>query len=165
MLISKLVRKFIATCKSEPLFLYSFIKSETYFWTWHSTFIPLFTGPIYSLCQKKRTFNPEFFWSPPGGGSPKIHLVDYVNRTPIYIIDHVNFWPPSSRGATKKIGIKCAFLLTQTVCRGSHEVCMTSKNPHNSVTMFSPTPSHYYYERQVYYGVSRCIYQDIVSAV
>ena len=34
--------------------------------------------------------------------------------TPIYIINHVNFWPPSPRGATKKIRIKCAFLLTQT---------------------------------------------------
>ncbi len=36
-------------------------------------------------------------------------------RTPIYIIDHVSFWPPSPRGATKKFEIKCAFLLTQTV--------------------------------------------------
>ncbi len=28
----------------------------------------------------------------------------------------MNFWPPPSpRGATKKFGIKCAFLLTQTV--------------------------------------------------
>ena len=35
--------------------------------------------------------------------------------TSIYIIDHVNFWLPSSRGATKKIEIKCVFLLTQTV--------------------------------------------------
>ncbi len=61
---------------------------------------------VYSLCQKKRTFNSEFFHGPPGGGGPKIHMVDYVN---------VNFWPPSPRGATKKIGIKCAFLLTQTV--------------------------------------------------
>ncbi len=38
-------------------------------------------------------------------------------RTPIYIIDHVNFWPPSPRRATKKFEIKCAFLLTQTVCQ------------------------------------------------
>ena len=36
-------------------------------------------------------------------------------RTSIYIIDHVNFWSRSPRGATKKIAIKCAFLLTQTV--------------------------------------------------
>ena len=69
----------------------------------------------YSLCQKKRTFNPEFFCGLPGGGGPKIHMVDYVNGSSIYIIDHVNFWPPSPRGATKKFGIKCAFLLTQTV--------------------------------------------------
>ncbi len=27
----------------------------------------------------------------------------------------MNFWSPSPRGATKKIGFKCAFLLTQTV--------------------------------------------------
>ena len=57
----------------------------------------------YSLCQKKRTFNSKFFRGPPGLGGPKIHIVDYVNG---------GFWPPSSRGATKKFGIKCAFLLT-----------------------------------------------------
>ena len=56
---------------------------------------------MYSLCQKKRTFNSEFFRGPPGGGGPKIHMVD--------------FYPASPRGATKKFGIKCAFLLTQTV--------------------------------------------------
>ncbi len=32
----------------------------------------------YSLCQKKRTFNPEFFCGLPGGGGPKIHMVDYL---------------------------------------------------------------------------------------
>ncbi len=63
----------------------------------------------YSLFQKKRTFNSEFFCGPPGGGGPKTHLVDY--RTPIYIINHVDFLPPSTRGATEKFGIKCAFLL------------------------------------------------------
>ncbi len=36
-------------------------------------------------------------------------------RMLIYIIDHMNFWPPIPRLAPKKIGIKCAFLLTQTV--------------------------------------------------
>ncbi len=56
---------------------------------------------FYSLCQKKRTFNPEFFCDLPGGGGPKMHMVDYVNGPP--------------RGATKKFEIKCAFLLTQTV--------------------------------------------------
>ncbi len=70
----------------------------------------------YSLCQKKRTFNSQFFRGPPGGGGLKIHMVDYVNGTPIYTIDHANFWSPSPRGATKKFGIKCAFLLAQTVC-------------------------------------------------
>ncbi len=34
---------------------------------------------MYSLCQKKRTFNSDFFPGPPGGGGPKIHIVDYVN--------------------------------------------------------------------------------------
>ena len=47
---------------------------------------------VYSLCQKKRTFKSEFFRGPPAGGGPKFHMVDYV--TPIYIIDHLNFWPP-----------------------------------------------------------------------
>ncbi len=65
----------------------------------------------YSLFQKKRTFNSEFFCSPPWGWGPKIHMVYYVNRTPIYIICHVNFWPSSPRGRMKKFGIKCAFLL------------------------------------------------------
>ncbi len=34
---------------------------------------------LYSLFQKKRTFNSEFFCDPHGGGGPKIHMVDYVN--------------------------------------------------------------------------------------
>ena len=33
----------------------------------------------YSLFQKKRTFNSNFFHGPPGGGGQKIHMVDYVN--------------------------------------------------------------------------------------
>ncbi len=33
----------------------------------------------YSLFQKKRTFNSDFFLGPPGGGGPKLHMVDYVN--------------------------------------------------------------------------------------
>ncbi len=62
-------------------------------------------------------------------------------RTPIYIIDYVNFWPPSPRWATKKVEIKCAFLLTQTVCDGethcmdgSDELCNAHclKHPVNS---------------------------------
>ncbi len=44
-------------------------------------------------------------------------MVDYVNgiSIKIYIIDHVNFWPPSPRGAREKNGITCAFLLIQSV--------------------------------------------------
>ncbi len=45
---------------------------------------------MYSLCQKKRTFNSEFFRGPPGGGGPKIHMVsktvvDFLAKK----IDHV----------------------------------------------------------------------------
>ena len=69
--------------------------------------------PTYSLLQKKRTFNSEFFCGPPWWRRPEIHMVDYVN----YIIDHVNFLPSSTRGAKKKFGIKCVFLLEQTVKR------------------------------------------------
>ena len=32
-----------------------------------------------------------FFYGPSGGGGPKFHMVNYVNKTPIYIIHHVNF--------------------------------------------------------------------------
>ena len=41
--------------------------------------IPQTGVQLYSLCQKKRTFNAEFFCGPPGGLGPKIHMVDYVN--------------------------------------------------------------------------------------
>ncbi len=34
---------------------------------------------LYSLFQKKRTFNSEFFDGPPGEGRPKIHMVNCVN--------------------------------------------------------------------------------------
>ncbi len=33
----------------------------------------------YSLFQKKRTFNSNFFRGPPGEGGTKIHMVNYVN--------------------------------------------------------------------------------------
>ncbi len=33
---------------------------------------------LYSLFQKKCTFNSDFFCDPPGGGRPKIYRVDYV---------------------------------------------------------------------------------------
>ncbi len=42
-------------------------------------FQPFYAPKQYSLFQKKRTFNPDFFRGPPGGGGPKIHMVDYVN--------------------------------------------------------------------------------------
>ncbi len=34
---------------------------------------------LYSLFQKKRTFNSDFFRDPPEEGGPKIHMVYYVN--------------------------------------------------------------------------------------
>ncbi len=43
----------------------------------------------YSLCQKKCTFNSEFFCGPPGEGRPKIHMVDYVNGSST----HAQFFP------------------------------------------------------------------------
>ncbi len=44
----------------------------------------------------------------PGGAGAKIHMVDYENGISIYIIDHVNFWPPPV--GAQKIGIKCAIV-------------------------------------------------------
>ena len=38
----------------------------------------------YSLFQKKRTFNSNFFCEPPGGGGPQIHMVDCVTGSPIH---------------------------------------------------------------------------------
>ncbi len=39
-------------------------------------------GPLlYSLFQKKRTFNSKFFRGPPGEGGPIIHMEDYVSST------------------------------------------------------------------------------------
>ena len=52
----------------------------------------------YSLCQKKHRINSDSFCGPPGGGGPKIRIVD----------------PPSLWGP-QKIGNKYVFLLTQTV--------------------------------------------------
>ncbi len=47
------------------------------FWDWlHGNFL---RSVLYSLCQKKRTLNSNFFPGPPGGGGPKIHIVEYVN--------------------------------------------------------------------------------------
>ncbi len=44
------------------------------------------TQSVYSLFQKKRTFNFDFFRGPPGGRGPKIHMVDYV--TAIFVLRH-----------------------------------------------------------------------------
>ncbi len=52
---------------------------------------------VYSLFQKKRTFNSNFFCGPPGGGEPKIHMVDYVNgsstHAQFYLLKNLQpFW-------------------------------------------------------------------------
>ena len=75
----------------------------------------------WSTVYSKRNAHliPIFFVAPWGRGAKNSHGRLWkkmsMYRAPIYIIDLVNFWPPSPRGVTKKIGIKCAFLLTQTV--------------------------------------------------
>ncbi len=97
----------VSGCSSQKVWWYAIhIIIHTYYFKvikfvpicWHINGIPY--PKIYSLCQKIRTFNCEVFRGPPGGGGPKIIIVDYV--TPIYIIDHVNFWPPSPRGGARK---------------------------------------------------------------
>ncbi len=60
---------------------------------------------MYSLCQKKRTFNSDFLW-PPWGRGQTIHM---AHNQPC------DFLSPSLRGATKKFGINCAFLFTKNV--------------------------------------------------
>ena len=39
---------------------------------------------VYTLFQKKRTFNSEFFVTPLEGQGPKIHMVDYGNGSSIH---------------------------------------------------------------------------------
>ena len=61
-----------------------------------------------TVCVKRNAcLIPNFF----GGGGTKIPMVHYVNRTPIYIIDHVNILSPSPRGATKKLELNVCFFL------------------------------------------------------
>ena len=36
---------------------------------------------LYSLFQKKRTFNAKFLCGPAGGGGPKINMADYFIYT------------------------------------------------------------------------------------
>ena len=54
----------------------------------------------YSLCQKKRTFNPEFFVAPLGKGGENSH--GQLCKWEFYTIDYVNFWPPAARGGAQK---------------------------------------------------------------
>ncbi len=62
---------------------------------------------VFTVCAKRNAhLIPNFFVATQGRGVKNSHG---------YIIDHVNFWSPTPRGATKKFGIKCVFLLTQTV--------------------------------------------------
>ena len=64
---------------------------------------------VYSLFQKKRTFNSYFYRGPPGGGGSIIHMVDDVNGSSTHA--QFFFGPPSPGGGTEKFGIKRAFLL------------------------------------------------------
>ena len=79
-------------------------------------------GGDYSLFQKECTMNSDFFCGPLGEGDKNSHgrlckqgfytcSIFFVQRDRIY--NRVNFWPPSTRGGTKKFGIKCAFLMEQ----------------------------------------------------
>ncbi len=57
---------------------------------------------IYSLFQKKHTFNTKFFCGPPGGGEPEIHIVDYVNEGSAHNRP-CEFLAPLHQGGHKKI--------------------------------------------------------------
>ncbi len=83
---------------------YMDLKGVLYYSMLGPDLVGLTVAVSYSLFQKKRTFNSDFFCGPPGGGGPKIHMVDYVNGSELLP-------PPPSRAATKKFRIKCAFLL------------------------------------------------------
>ncbi len=67
------------------------------------------------LTLSSNTSNPTFTSSP--SVIDKNNYIEWnnINSTPIYMIDHVNFWPPSPRGPTKKFRINYGFLLTKTV--------------------------------------------------
>ena len=66
-----------------------------------------YKAPLYSLCQKKHTFNSKFFCGPHRevGGQIESGLPTICE-----------FLAPVPQGGHKKIGIKCAFLLKKTVC-------------------------------------------------
>ncbi len=61
-------------------------------------------------------------------------MVDYVNRTPNYIIYHVNLWPPPQGGPQKNLGIKCVFLLTKTMV----DILFVATSPH----VIAKSPKH-----------------------
>ncbi len=61
-----------------------------------------------TVSVKRNTHLIPFFFGSLGGGGGEIHVVSYV----MWI-----FGPPSPRGGHNKFGIKCAFLLTQTVLK------------------------------------------------
>ncbi len=76
--------------------------------TWVTSLDTVTEWSITVYSKRNAHLIPIFFVAPPPWGRrAKIHMMDYVN----YKIDHVKFWPPFPRGATKKLGIKCAFLM------------------------------------------------------
>ena len=73
---------------------------------------------LQSASKETHIQSRVFLWHPSGRG-PKICMVSYVigrstkklsmYRTPIYIIDHVNFWPPASGGSQKNSDLNVRF--------------------------------------------------------
>ena len=78
-------------CKDIPLLFTFYYTKETQ--------ISVYSN-FYSLFQIKRTFNSKLFVAPLGEGAKNSH--SRLCNSSIYIINNVNFWPPSPRGATKK---------------------------------------------------------------
>ncbi len=68
-----------------------------------------FTFPLIQSIPKETHIWFRIYLWPPLGRGPKIHMVDYVNRTPIYIIHHVNFWPSSPRGPQQNSEVNVCF--------------------------------------------------------
>ena len=63
----------------------------------------------HTVYSKRNAHLIPIFFVPPWWRGAKIHMVNYVNgRTPIYIIDHVNFCPPP-QGGHKKLELNVRF--------------------------------------------------------
>ena len=88
-----------------------------------------FSACPYSLCQKKSTFNPNFFRWPLCRRVAK-HLHGQLCKWEFNLYNlPCEFLATLPQGSHQKFGIKCAFLLTKTVC-----FCLSTNvtNPSNS---------------------------------